>query len=222
MKTIHYIFDPMCGWCYGATESIGRLQTLAATGKIHLEFHPGGMMPRRDIDVGFRQHILAADAHIAALTGAHFGAAYQQRVASSQPLIMDSMITAAAIMAADDLGKSAFDMLKHLQQAHYQSGLDISDPDQLQQLALEAGLSGPDWKQAIQRAEQQLPGVLTKTRQLMSRHQVRGFPTLLLEATEGWQTLPHQGYYADPDGWQDFLEPLLLQNPEVVEVTVCR
>lgn len=216
MKTIHYIFDPMCGWCYGATGLIGRLQTLATARKIHLELHPGGMIPRRDIDVGFRQHILEADAHIAALTGAHFGAAYQQRVANSRPFIMDSMVTAVAIMAAGNLGKSAFDMLKCLQQAHYQSGLDISDPHQLQQLALAAGLSDPGWKQAIQRAEQQLPGVLTKTRQLMSRHLVRGFPTLLLETTEGWQTLPHQGYYADPDGWQDFLEALLLQDPEIV------
>ncbi|WP_238103902.1 hypothetical protein [Vibrio cincinnatiensis] len=70
MKTVHYIFDPMCGWCYGASPLI---ESLNAMPELHLSLHPGGMLTRQTIAEPFRQHILNADERIAQITGQHFG-----------------------------------------------------------------------------------------------------------------------------------------------------
>ncbi|MGB5123519.1 MAG: DsbA family protein, partial [Vibrio fluvialis] len=50
MVTAHYIFDPMCGWCYGAT---ALMQALAAHPEVNLVMHPGGMMTRSALSDDF-------------------------------------------------------------------------------------------------------------------------------------------------------------------------
>ena len=87
MNKIHYFYDPMCGWCYGATALISALNNFATENNWQVVMHPGGMIARRPIENGFRQHILSADEHIASLTKAEFGENYRARVASRQPLV---------------------------------------------------------------------------------------------------------------------------------------
>ncbi|QTG90750.1 DsbA family protein, partial [Vibrio furnissii] len=96
MVTAHYIFDPMCGWCYGAT---ALMETLAAHPDVNLVMHPGGMMTRRPLSDDFRQHILEADQRIAGLTRQPFGDAYIARVRSGETIMLDSYLTAQAILA---------------------------------------------------------------------------------------------------------------------------
>ena len=67
MITVHYFYDPMCGWCYGATSLIDELQRHAHQQGWAFNLHPGGMVPRREIDTGVREYILSADQRIAAL-----------------------------------------------------------------------------------------------------------------------------------------------------------
>lgn len=67
-------FDPMCGWCYGATEL---LQALLDTAQFELIYHPGGMIQRQEIPPSFRQHIALSDERIASETGAKFGTPYK-------------------------------------------------------------------------------------------------------------------------------------------------
>ncbi|TCK09205.1 DsbA family protein [Marinobacterium mangrovicola] len=209
MLTVHYIFDPMCGWCYGANELIAQLQQRARQGELALMLHPGGMMPRRAIDPSFRQHILQADQRIADLTGAEFGEAYQQRVASNGPLVLDSLITAQAIIAGQTLGIDGVDLLKSIQQAHYQHGLDVADEATLAGLAKDLGADATKWKDAMAAAEPKLNGAVQQTRELMGRFGAQGFPTLLVESDAGWQSLAHQSYYGNPAGWSRVLDELI-------------
>ncbi|WP_432695136.1 DsbA family protein [Marinobacterium sp. YM272] len=209
MLTVHYIFDPMCGWCYGATELMAELQQRARQGELALMLHPGGMMPRRAIDPGFRQHILQADQRIAELTGAEFGEPYQERVASNGPLVLDSMITAQAIIAGQSLGIDGVDLLKTIQQAHYQYGMDVADEATLRNLAVDLGADGAQWNDAMDAAELQLDSSLQQTRELMGRFGVQGFPALLVESDAGWQSLAHQSYYGNPAGWSRVLDQLI-------------
>lgn len=39
--TLHYIFDPFCGWCYGASPLI---EIAASQPNIKLQLHGGGML----------------------------------------------------------------------------------------------------------------------------------------------------------------------------------
>ncbi len=50
MVKVHYFYDPMCGWCYGAT---ALLETLLASDNLELIYHPGGMINRQTISPSF-------------------------------------------------------------------------------------------------------------------------------------------------------------------------
>ena len=209
MTTVHYFYDPVCGWCYGATELLNELQARAQQGYLQLELHPGGMIPRRAIDHSFRQHILSADQQIARLTGAEFGELYCQRVASQGALVLDSMITTQAILAAESLGVDAFTMLKAIQAAHYRDGLDVAAEATLQQLAGNMGISQNQWQSAMYNAVATLGTRLAQSRQLMNRLGVQGFPTLLIKSGEQWQRLPHSQFYGQLPKWQQQLDQWL-------------
>jgi putative protein-disulfide isomerase len=206
MTTIHYFYDPGCGWCYGATELLNELYRRAADDGLQWQMHPGGMIPRRAIENSFRQHILSADQRIAQFTGAGFGEPYRQRVTSKAPLILDSMITTQAILAAESLGFGAFDMLKAIQKAHYQDGLDVAAEATLQQLAAEMGISHNEWPAAMQTAAATLDVALQQSHRLMNQLGVQGFPTLLIENDEQWQRLPHSQFYGQLPKWQQQLD----------------
>lgn len=214
MVRAHYFYDPMCGWCFGATTLISILQQQAQQQGWQLELHPGGMLERGDINPQFRRHILEADQHIADLTGAQFGDAYKQRVAGKGSLVMDSMITSQAILAAKALGMDEFSALQAIQQAHYQHGLDVADINVLSNVIAEVArhsgkhLSSADCQQAISNAGEALPVALNNSQRFMAQLGVRGFPTLLLETEKGWQRLPHTQYYGKPQEWQNLLTKL--------------
>ncbi|MCY0966650.1 DsbA family protein [Parathalassolituus penaei] len=214
MVRAHYFYDPMCGWCFGATTLVSILQQQAQQQGWQLELHPGGMLERGEINPQFRRHILEADQHIANLTGAQFGDAYRQRVAGKGSLVMDSMITSQAILASKALGLDEFSALKAIQQAHYQHGLDVADirvlATVIKELASHNGkpLSSADCQQAIANARQTLHETLQHSQRLMTQLGVRGFPTLLLETEKGWQRLPHSQYYGKPQEWQNLLARL--------------
>lgn len=56
MVTIHYFFDPMCGWCYGASDLI---EPLVTSPQFNVVFHPGGMLNQHVIDPNFASTSLA-------------------------------------------------------------------------------------------------------------------------------------------------------------------
>ncbi|MAK92166.1 MAG: protein-disulfide isomerase [Oleibacter sp.] len=199
MNKIHYFYDPMCGWCYGATTLISALNNFVAENNWQVVMHPGGIIARRAIENGFHQHILSADEHIARLTKAEFGENYRARVASSQPLVLDSMLPTQAILAAKTCGKDEFTMLKAIQSAHYQQGLDVSEEATLQQIAKDLGIADSDWQNAMQDAAAQLRYELQQSHQHMNQLGVQGFPTLIMETDKGLQRLPHSQFYGKPD-----------------------
>ncbi|WP_051219236.1 DsbA family protein [Oceanobacter kriegii] len=214
-RRIHYFYDPVCGWCYGATALIDKLHQRAQQQGWQLLLHPGGMIPRRAIDSSFRQHILHADQRIGALTGMPFGQPYQQRVASNDALVLDSMLPTQAILTAKTLGLDDVRMLKAIQQAHYQHGLDISKEETLQDIALQQAqsaaisLTPTRWQAALASHDGLLQQTLQDSHQWMGQLGVQGFPTLLLETEQGWQRLDHSRYYGDPKGWQEVLTTLI-------------
>ncbi|MFT8171056.1 DsbA family protein, partial [Salmonella enterica subsp. enterica serovar Enteritidis] len=55
--TLHYIFDPLCGWCYGAAPLLKAAQNIAG---LTISLHAGGMMTgpnRRQINREWRNYV---------------------------------------------------------------------------------------------------------------------------------------------------------------------
>ena len=54
--TLHYIFDPLCGWCYGAAPLVEAARQVP---QLQLEWHAGGMLAgpqARHITADWRAH----------------------------------------------------------------------------------------------------------------------------------------------------------------------
>lgn len=206
MVRVHYIFDPMCGWCFGATSLMAEL---AHHPEIELVLHPGGMMQRAPISVDFRQHILQADQRITAQTGQSFGEAYLERVSSGAPLILDSYQTAQAIIAAEQVGIAAFEMLKAIQKAHYIDGKLVASEETLSELALQLGADQDAWQQAMQAASSKVDSQVANTRGLMEQYGQGGFPSLLVEQQGQMRSVRPSDFYGQSQRWKSFWQQVV-------------
>ncbi len=71
---LHYIHDPLCGWCYGAAPLVK-----AAREVLPVQAHGGGLKTgsrRRRVTPQLRDYVMPHDRRIAELTGQPFGDAY--------------------------------------------------------------------------------------------------------------------------------------------------
>jgi len=203
MVKVHYIFDPMCGWCYGATSLA---ETVAKSANVELIMHPGGMIDNKALSAEFKQQVLTYDKQIAKITGQSFGLAYQNRISGNKAVIVDSYITAQAIHAVQIINGRGFEMLKNIQAAHYQEGLDTTKPELLTQLATDLGVDVSHWHEQMKQAKNEINDVIRKTHLLMDKCRVQGFPTFVLENENGLLALDHTKYYSDISGWEKIIQ----------------
>ena len=77
---VSYLFDPLCGWCYGAGPTLERLGQLD---DVTLELMPTGLFAgegARVMDAQFAAYAWQNDERIARLTGQPFSEIYRSRV----------------------------------------------------------------------------------------------------------------------------------------------
>jgi len=211
MSTLHYIFDPLCGWCYAAAPLVKAARQVPG---LQIAFHGGGMMTgtrRQQITPQWRGYVMPHDQRIAKLTGQPFGEAYFEGLLRDTSAVMDSAPPSTAILAAEEVAGRGLDMLHRLQHAHYAEGRRIADREVLVALAGELGLDAVAFNAAYER----LSGTATEThfkdsRQWLARVGGQGFPTFALEQADG--SLEHidiSQFLGQPQGWTDFLRKQL-------------
>ncbi|MBR7636470.1 DsbA family protein [Janthinobacterium lividum] len=186
MPTLHYIFDPLCGWCYGAAPLV---EAARAVPGLTVAFHGGGMMTdsnRRQITPAWRGYVLPHDRRIEQLSGQPFGDAYINGLLNDTTAMLDSEPPITAILAAESLAGKGLDMLQRVQRAHYVDGLRIADLPVLVTLAQELGMDGT----AFQAAYARQAGAVTQwhidaSRSLLAQVGGQGFPTFVLDDGSG-------------------------------------
>ena len=196
MPTLHYIFDPLCGWCYGAAPLV---EAARAVPGLTVAFHGGGMMTgsnRRQITPEWRGYVLPHDRRIEQLSGQPFGDAYVNGLLNDTTAMMDSAPPITAILAAEVLAGKGLDMLQRVQRAHYVDGLRIADLPVLLALAQELGLDGA----AFQAAYARQAGAATQqhidaSRALLAQVGGQGFPTFVLDDGSGTLSVIDIGDY---------------------------
>ncbi|MEW9625836.1 hypothetical protein [Rhodanobacter geophilus] len=76
--TLHYIHDPLCGWCYAAQPLVGAALAQLG-GRLALRLYGGGLFGEpHQVDAGLVRHIVHSGERIAQLSGQPFGEAYRQ------------------------------------------------------------------------------------------------------------------------------------------------
>ena len=204
VSTLHYIYDPMCGWCYGAEPLIE-----AARAVTRIEAHAGGMMmgpQRRPVTPELRRYVNEADQRIAHLSGQPFGAAYKDGLLNDTGAVLDSEPPITAILAAEQVASQGLELLARLQKAHYVEGRRVAERQVLADLAADIGLD----RDAFERACDDLAGAATKehvvaTRTLMNRLGATGYPSLALERDGAFTRIELAPYLGRPDAWLEFL-----------------
>jgi putative protein-disulfide isomerase len=176
-----YLFDPLCGWCYGASAGIA---TLADQAGVTVEPLPGGLFAgdgARALGGDMRDHILASDRRIAASTGAVFGAPYRDRIVRGASLTLDSGPATLALTAvAQTTPNRELDALREIQRARYIDGRDIADVFVLIELLVDAGLDAAavtlaNPEPALREADRQR---LERARLVMQHFGTNGVPAL--------------------------------------------
>ncbi|MFS8148237.1 DsbA family protein [Rhizobium sp. BR 249] len=120
-----YLFDPLCGWCYGAAPVLDKLSALGMT----VEHLPTGLFSgagARPMDRGFAGYAWRNDQRINQLTGQPFSQTYFDHVLNAENTRFDSGAATLGIVAvmATDPGAEGL-ALKALQTARYVEGADI-------------------------------------------------------------------------------------------------
>ena len=207
---LHYIYDPLCGWCYGAAPLV---QAARGISGLTIEAHGGGMMAggnRQPVTEALRRYVMPHDERIAGLTGQVFGPDYVDGLLRDSGAVFDSAPPTTAILAAQALGGRGLDLLQRLQQAHYVEGRRIADPAELRRLAEDIGLDGMAFQAAFAATE----GAATErhiaqSRELLARVRGTGFPTLALERDGAYELLEPARFLGRPSQWQADLRQCL-------------
>lgn len=202
--TLHYLYDPLCGWCYGAAPLVK-----AAREILNVRPHGGGMMTgarRQAITPQLRAYVKQHDERIALLTGQQFGRGYVEGLLNDSRAVLDSEPPTAAMLAAEEIAGRGLDMLAQLQIEHYVEGHRISERAVLIETAAELGLDPACFAEALDRQSgKEVQAHFQETRALMAQVSAQGFPTLALETREGLQIVDFAAYLGHPEGFQDGL-----------------
>ena len=205
---LHYIYDPLCGWCYGAAPLVA-----AARAIVTVRPHGGGMMAgtgRQSVTPQLRDYVMQHDRRIAALTGQAFGDAYFDGLLRDTSAVFDSEPPIAAMLAAEQLAGRGLDMVERLQVAHYVEGRRISETAVLVTVAAEVGLDPAAFAAAL--AAQTGDAVqrhIRETRHFMRQVGASGFPSFVLESGDSRQLLDLSAFLGRPDALPDWLRTTL-------------
>lgn len=208
---LHYVFDPFCGWCYGAASLV---ETVLKINGLKVALHGGGMMvgrARQQVTPQLRDYVLHHDQRIAQMSGQPFGEAYKSGLLRDTTAVFDSEPPTTAILAAEQLGSRGLDMLKRIQHAHFIDGQKVADQAVLRSLAIDIGLAGAEFE----RAYASLAGAptlehITDSRSLLSQVGGQGFPTFALVHNQQVSVLDFGRYLGHPGEWQASVEKLLV------------
>lgn len=203
-ETIHltYLYDPLCGWCYGASPALERLLqqdgfavTIIPTGL----FAGAGAFP---MNAGFAAHAWEADQRIAELTGQVFSEDYRNNVLESGTGQVDSGPATLALTAVHLIApERELEALKAIQCARYVEGRDNGDPaaiaDILSALALDDAAtrfaSPDDELLSANRAR------INAGQAEMRRFGARGVPTLIAGQGQDARVVSSSALYGGAD-----------------------
>lgn len=211
MKTLHYIMDPQCGWCYAAAPLIDALTGLP---EIDINIHGGGLFSganKRQLSTEFHQQIIAMDRRITALTGQEFSQIYYTQLLQDKQRIVDSDTPIAALLAAKSIGVNPLAMLHKMQISQFVTGRSQSDISNLSNIVNDLGASPKDFLTAFAAFKgEKTAQHISDSRHLLELVTGNGFPTFAFEHSDGAFTkLDHSSFYGQPKQWIAYVERVM-------------
>lgn len=137
---ITYLFDPLCGWCYGAGPT---MEKLASLDDVTLTLAPSGLFAgegARPMDKNFAAYAWENDQRIARLTGQTFSEDYRSKVLDAGNSQFDSAPATLGMVAVGlTQPESELAALKALQEARYVDGINSANLETVAGILEKAG-----------------------------------------------------------------------------------
>lgn len=182
-----YLFDPLCGWCYGASPY---LSSITQAPDVKVELLPTGLFSgegARQMDDDFSAFAWSNDQRIARLTGQKFTEHYRASVLSNRQQFFDSGPATVAITAVSLTNPAKeLEVLKAIQQARFVDGENITDLKILASILQSLGLE--DAASMIEVPDANLLEVnrtrVSQAQALMREFDACGVPTFIADSGE--------------------------------------
>lgn len=185
---VSYLFDPLCGWCYGAAPVI---ETLSRHPGVAVTLVPTGLFAgqgARTMSPALAQYAWENDQRIAELSGQTFSDSYRRHVLGASGTPFDSGPATLALMAArlSEPG-SEHSVLKTLQEARYMEGRDIVTRAGVREILMARGFTRVlrELDMAFEDVETLAQETLNTGRRLMAQTGTRGIPALVARSHAG-------------------------------------
>ena len=209
IKTLHYLFDPLCAWCYGAAPAVSGLSAFPG---VRLELLPTGLFSgegARPMEDAFAAYAWSNDQRIERLTGQRFSERYRDRILGNRQQLFDSGPATMALTAVSLFDPAReLDALKAIQHARYVDGSDVISLAALADLLAAIGLKEAAAMVAYPDAD--LLGAnrarVGRARALMREFGARGVPTLIAESGAKRWVVDHAAIYSNPEALISQLE----------------
>jgi putative protein-disulfide isomerase len=203
---LHYIYDPLCGWCYGAEPLVWAASKVDG---LALRMHAGGLWPQPTrLPEHMRRYIQQADARVGQMSGQPYGEPYLNGLLLDPELVLESRPVIAAVLAAQalDPGK-ALAMLRGIQHAHYERGQHVVREATLREVAVEIGLDPAAFGEALKNVA--VDEHVASSQELMNNVGAQGFPTFVLQIGDDWFAVPHGRFASAPGKFAEWLDAQL-------------
>lgn len=190
-KSVVYVFDAYCGWCWGFSQRMTEFEQ-ANRDRVKFTVVSGGLFTgSRIVPISDLTHVAGANKRITSLTGAVFGPDFG-KVVEEGSFKMDSGAAGAAMAAlrAQAPDRAVY-WAKQLQAAFYTHGLSLSEPSTIAAIASANGLDEGRILQSLTdgtaQAQAEADFALARTLQVSS------YPTLLYIDGTSVHQLPATG-----------------------------
>ncbi len=193
MNQILYIFDPLCGWCYGFSDNMLEFSKKHAS---NYEFVAvaGGMVTGERVApyAKIADYIKGAHEKLEITTGVTFGESYKQTFLENGTALTDSEPPCRALITFRTfIPEKGIAYANSLQKAHFKDGKDYNDESLYKDLAIKHGL---DEKLFMERFHSnEIKQNVQEEFAWVKESGVQGFPTVVYRSGQKYYLLSN-GY----------------------------
>jgi putative protein-disulfide isomerase len=179
--TILYFFDPLCGWCYGFSPVIKKLQE-EFSDAMSFRAVCGGMITGDRVRpiADKADYIRSAIPRLEQMTGVTFGEKYYKNILDSSDYVSDSTPPSIAVNALKMLTHSnGIEIASALKELHFQDGMRYDDEETYRKLAGKFGVQDSALLEAMNLSE--IEDMTFSDFELTHLLEVNGFPSVCVE-----------------------------------------
>lgn len=210
---LHYLYDPFCGWCYGAAPLISAAQDIQG---LQIRPHGIGMLSgnaSQMMSVNWADFVRSHEERISVYSDQAFGAPYARGALENAELLLDSSPPIATMLTAQKLAGRGMEMLTRLQTAYYQDGNAIADLQVIADVTAELGFNPLVFMAVFDEISgTSLGNHIEESRALMDKLRFSGIPAFALEIQGAFEKLPFGHYLGRPQQFKQAIECKLYRH----------